>query len=142
MIQKRLCQTNFGNKFEKCIQKTIMTILTWLFVSFHGKKRINSFCYGLTLQQNFHMYWLKSFTGNQSSFSCRIMYQISSIYVYQNTNSRITAPQGIYLAPHYHFHSLNRHLDISQAITAGISPLCIGSSRTRTGNLWFPNTSH
>ena len=40
---------------------------------------------------------------------------------------------------HYHFHPLHRHLDISRAITAGSSPLHIASSRTRTGNLWFPH---
>ena len=32
-------------------------------------------------------------------------------------------------------------LDISWAITAESSPLRIGSSRARTGNLWFPNAS-
>ena len=35
--------------------------------------------------------------------------------------------------------SLHRHLDISWAITAESSPLHIVSSRTRTGNLWFPS---
>ena len=36
---------------------------------------------------------------------------------------------------------LYRHLRISRAITAEGSPLHIGSSRTRTGNLWFPSAS-
>ena len=36
------------------------------------------------------------------------------------------------------FYPLLRHLDISRAITAESSPLYIGTSWTRTGNLWFP----
>ena len=40
--------------------------------------------------------------------------------------------------PHYHFHPLHGHLDISRAITAESSPLRIANSRTQTGNLWFP----
>ena len=43
--------------------------------------------------------------------------------------------EGISITPHYHFHPLHRHLDISRAITAESSPLHIGRSRTRTGNL-------
>ena len=43
--------------------------------------------------------------------------------------------EGISITPHYHFHPLHRHLDISRAITAESSPLHIGSSRTRPGNL-------
>ena len=49
--------------------------------------------------------------------------------------------EGISLTPHYHFHPLHRHLDLSRAITADSSPLRIASSRTRTGNLWFPSAS-
>ena len=36
---------------------------------------------------------------------------------------------------------LAMHLDISWAITAEGSPLHIATSRTRTGNLWFPSAS-
>ena len=68
-----------------------------------------------------------------------------SIWVFFHEHSRITGLQekgeGIYLTPHYHFHPLHRHLDISRVITAESSPLHIGSSRTRIGNLWFPSTS-
>ena len=49
--------------------------------------------------------------------------------------------EGIYLTPLYHFHLLHRHLDISRAITLECSPLHIASSRTRTGDLWFPSAS-
>ena len=68
-----------------------------------------------------------------------------SIWVFFHDHSRITGLQGkgesISLTPHYHFHPLHRHLDISRAITAESSPLHIASSRTRTGNLWFPRAS-
>ena len=64
------------------------------------------------------------------------------IWVFFHEHSRITGLQGkgegISLTPHYHFHPLHRHLDISRAIAAGSSPLHIASSRTQTGNLWFP----
>ena len=68
-----------------------------------------------------------------------------SIWVFFHSHSRITRPQekgeGISLTPHYHLHPLHRHLDISRAIPAESSPLHIGSSRTRAGNLWFPSVS-
>ena len=67
-----------------------------------------------------------------------------SIWVFFHEHSRITRLQGkgegISLTPHYHFCLLHRHLDISQAITAEISPLHIASSRTWTGNIWFKTT--
>ena len=80
-----------------------------------------------------------------------------SIWVFFHEHSRITGLQRkgevISLIPYYHFHPLHRHLDISRAITAGSKrnlhiakgickrSLHIASSRTRTGNLWFPCTS-
>ena len=69
-----------------------------------------------------------------------------SIWVFFHEHSRITGLQekgeGISLTPHYPFHPLHKHLDISRAIAAESSPLHIGSSRTRMGNLWFPSASH
>ena len=60
-------------------------------------------------------------------------------------HSRITGLQGrwegISLTSHCHFHPLHGHLDIGWAITAERSSLHIASSRTRTGNLWFPSSS-
>ena len=68
-----------------------------------------------------------------------------SIWVFFYNHSRITGLQGkgegISLTPHYHFHQLTRHLNISRAITADSSPLHKRNSRTRTGNLWFPSAS-
>ena len=53
------------------------------------------------------------------------------------TNHRTAGKEkGISLTPHYYFHPLRRHLDISRAITAESSPLHIGSSWTRTKNLY------
>ena len=61
-----------------------------------------------------------------------------SIWVFFHNHSQITGLQlkgeDISLTPNYHFHSLDRHLDISRAITAKSSPLHIGSSWTRTRN--------
>ena len=65
--------------------------------------------------------------------------------IFFHNHSRIKGLQGkgesIFLNPHYHLHLLRRHLDISRAITAENSPLRIGSSRTCTGNLWFPSAT-
>ena len=68
-----------------------------------------------------------------------------SIWVFFHNHSRITElkgkGEGISLTPHYNFHPLHRHLDISRETTTESSPLYIGSSRTRTGNLWFLSAS-
>ena len=57
-----------------------------------------------------------------------------SIWVFFHQFSRITGLQRkgkeISLTPHYHFHQLHRHLDISRAITAESLPLHIATSRT------------
>ena len=73
-------------------------------------------------------------------------YFVLSIWVFFHEHSRITGLHGkgesISLTPHYHFHPLHKHLDITQAIAAGSSPLHIASRRTRrTGNLWFSSAS-
>ena len=68
-----------------------------------------------------------------------------SIWIFFHEHSRITGPQGkgkgISLTPHNHFHPLHRHLEINRTIAAESSPLHIASSRTRTGNFWFPSKS-
>ena len=68
-----------------------------------------------------------------------------SNWVFFHKDSRFTGQQGkgesIYLTPLYHFQPLHGHLDISWAITTDNSPLHIVSSRTGTGNLWFPSAS-
>ena len=56
-----------------------------------------------------------------------------SIWIFFIDHSQVTGVQGkgegISLTPHYHFHPLQRNLDISQVITAESSPQDIGSSR-------------
>ena len=68
-----------------------------------------------------------------------------SVWVFFHDHLRITGLQGkgmgISLTPHYHFHPLHRHLDTGRANAARSSSLHIASSRTRTGNLWFPSAS-
>ena len=62
----------------------------------------------------------------QNSFLQNIFLYFFSIWVFFYVHSQIIGPQGkgdgISLTPHYHFHSLQRHLDISRAITAERSP--------------------
>ena len=73
------------------------------------------------------------------------IFSFFSVWVFFHKPSRMTGQQGkgedISLAPHYHFYPLHRHLDISPTITGEGSPLHIGSSPTRTTNLWFPSAS-
>ena len=70
------------------------------------------------------------------SLEINVRYIFFSIWVSFHEHSRITGLQGkgegIFLTPHYHFHPLQRHLDISREITAESSPLNIASDRTRT----------
>ena len=74
-------------------------------------------------------------------FTRNLFFFFFPICVFFHEHSRITGLQengeGISLTPH----QLHRHLDISWAITTESSPLHIASSRTRTGNLWFPSAS-
>ena len=61
-----------------------------------------------------------------------------SIWIFFRNHSRITVLQmkeeGISLTPHYHFHTLPRHLVISRVITAESSPMRIRSNWTQTEN--------
>ena len=73
------------------------------------------------------------------------MQELFSILVFFHEHSRFTGQQGkgeaAFSTPLYHFHALHRNLDINLAITVESSPLQIASSRTQTGNLWFPSAS-
>ena len=64
-----------------------------------------------------------SFIGRYSNLAIFFF----SIRVFFHDHPQITGPQGkgegIYLTPHYHFHLLQKHLDISRAVTAESSPL-------------------
>ena len=66
---------------------------------------------------------------------CFFLFFFFSIWVFFIDHSRITWPQGkgegISLTPHYHFHALHRHFDISRAIIVKSSPLHIDSLHAR-----------
>ena len=79
------------------------------------------------------------------TITCSKSTNFFSVWVFFHNHSRITGLQrkweGIPLTLLYRFQQFHGHLDVSRAITAGSSPLLIGSSRTRTRNLWFPSAS-
>ena len=70
-----------------------------------------------------------------------------SIWVFFYEHSRITGlpgkGEGIFLSPHYHFHPLYRHLEISRAIIADGSPLhkpLVSEGKSLTTKLrWNPS---
>ena len=68
--------------------------------------------------------------SNEFMQSCNYYYCFFSIRVFFHKQSQITELQGkgesLPLTPHYHFHPLDRHLDIIRVITAESSPLHIG----------------
>ena len=75
------------------------------------------------------------------SFRNCLFFFFLSGFSFTNIHRQQGKGEGIFLTPLYHFHLLHRHLDISRAITAESSRLHIASSRTRTGNLWFPSAN-
>ena len=85
--------------------------------------------------------FVTSFTWLTASSS---FFFLSGFSFTNNHDSQESRGRGrlISVIPFYHFHPLHRHLDISQAITADSSPLHIVSSRSQTGNLWFPYASY
>ena len=81
------------------------------------------------------------FETKNSLFGCVFfLYGNSFTTIHQSEDCR---EKGIVfiLTRDYHFHPLQRNLDICQAITADKS-LRIDSSHTFTGNLWLLNASH
>ena len=93
----------------------------------------------IILEQNYMNYLL---------LLCHFLNVLTFLFylVFFHEHSRITGLQGkgesISLTPHYHFHPLHKHLDISRVITTESSPLHIANSRSRAGNLWFPSAIH
>ena len=67
---------------------------------------------------------------------------LSQPFMNHTTSGEVEGVKGdISLPPQYHFHPLHRRLEIVRANAAESSPLHVGSSWTRTGNLWFPSAS-
>ena len=84
----------------------------------------------------------KAFKGIlQNTYLMLSLVYFFSIWLFFLKHSPITGLQGkgegVSVIPHYHFHQLHIHLDISWVITAESSPLHIASSRTRTRNLFL-----
>ena len=73
-------------------------------------------------------------------YHCYFLSEFSLTNIHESQDCR-GRRRAFLLAPHYHLHPLHRHLDINRAIAAESSHLHIASSRTRTGNLWFPSAS-
>ena len=88
------------------------------------------------LHQKFLLYLLLNYSHHCFFFFCLGFFS-------RTLTIHRTAGEGeaFCLTPLYHFHLLQRHLDISWAIIAESSPLHRASSRTQTGSLWFPNAS-
>ena len=84
----------------------------------------------------------KAFKGIlQNTYLMLSLVYFFSIWLFFLKHSPITGLQGkgegISVTPHYHFHLLHIHLDISWAITAESSLLHIASSQTWTRNLFL-----
>ena len=94
-------------------------------VDFFFQVTINSYNY-------MESYWLHSY----SCFFIYLYIYVFSMWVFIHKHSQITGLkgkwEGILLTPHYHFHPLHRHLDISRTINPESSPLRIDSSRVQT----------
>ena len=78
--------------------------------------------------------------SQKNNFSVLFLSGFSFTNIHKSQDSRGNG-EGISITPHHHFHPLHRHLDNSRVITAESPPLHIATSRTRTGNLWFPSAS-
>ena len=87
--------------------------------------------------------WACMFADAQylSPLEMYFLFNFFLIWVFFHNHSQITRLQGNGAGnsstPHYYFHLLHRHLDISDYCRE----LTSKSSRTRTGNLWFPSKS-
>ena len=116
-----------------------------LFLSIFWKLFLASRFWFFIFQHIFLFFSLKIGSENCTWKVCWISLSFFSIWVFVHEDWQITGQQrkgdSISLTPHYHFHLLHRHLDISRAITAESVPLHMASSQTRTGNLCFPSAS-
>ena len=100
---------------------------------------LSGICFSLPLwlvgffRSLFFLYWpiffFKIFIG--------VLFHEHSRYIGQQEKG-----EAISLTPHYHFHPLRIHLDISRAITVDSWLLHIASNPTWTRDLWFPSPSH
>ena len=102
--------------------------------------------FSLSLEQEQTLFYVRNLPSwDTRDFTIIIIIFLFLFWFFFHQHSQITGLQGkgevIFLIPDYHFHHLQRHLDISRVITAESSPLHIASNRTRTGSFWFPRAS-
>ena len=114
----------------------------WFHIIFHCMWQSSHFM----LPKYFILFFLSNGEMFRYQISTKKWYYIPIffVWVFFHKHSRITwlrGKEGISVTPHCHFQLLHIHLDISRVIIAESSPLHIASSRTRTGNLWFPSAS-
>ena len=121
------------NQTTRLISSDNISPWSWLLMK---QLNILNVCQIKILQQLLLMLKIKS------SIIPRTLNQISIFFFYLDFLSLLftihrTAEEGKFnsLTPHYHFHRVHRHLDISWVSTTDSSPLDIVSSRTRTGSL-------
>ena len=127
--------------YDISIAPTIIneSILNLFVIELILRRLITVLCQYWTLR--FSRFWCSIFVFHRS-IKWKFLFFLSGFSFTTITNPRSAGEgEGNFLTPHYHFHPLHRHLDIRRAITAGSSPLHLGSSRTRTGNLWFLSAS-
>ena len=126
------------HKPKKCIQLVQaqyclfflvhLFVLSYLFISIYIFYLL-LFCFLMVFSQTHAWISTKPTTVGNCTYCC--IYIFFSIWVFFHKHSQITGLQGkgesISLTPHYCFHLLHRHLDISWVITAASSPLHIAS---------------
>ena len=125
------CNCVFGlrNRAQRaCFCRKAVSKISANFSSCDGvyfQKRIISTTGECALKKNSATFVFLYCDINQFNQSMEISF--FSTCVFFHNHSRIKGLQGkkegISLTPHYHFHLLHRHLDISRAITAERSPL-------------------
>ena len=126
---KKNKKTKIGISFYQSLGMTVRGRLQFSLLILSEFKRINQLLLTLKLSENLDLKKKKKFF----------------VWVFFHEHSRITGLQGkgesISLTSPYHFHPLQRQLDICRTITVESSTLLVASNRTRTRNLWLPSAS-
>ena len=98
----------------------------FFFCLLNKKKGIKTFNIKIIKETQKFSFWKKVL---MMTFTWLIFFFFLGFLSQTFTNHRTAGEgEGIFLTPHYHFHLLYRHLDISWVITAESSPLYIANS--------------
>ena len=123
----------YYNFHHKCLVRPKSKFLNW-----QGSQPI-SYMASFSQKEGMNLVNVKfnlTYQNNHGEIQVRPFLIFFPIWVFFHNHSWITGlhgkGEGISSTPHYHFHPLHRHLDISRAITAESSPPHIGRSRTGT----------